>query len=422
MPSSTTDDAANSTTFTYNGSGNALTSTNALASTATLTYNLNGTIATATGPGNGTNRTLYSYDNNQLSTVTPVTGTSLGVRTFTYVDFGRTKTATDGRGTTITYGCAAQDRILTTAISDGTATVVNAYTDGGQPQTRQDANGTTQYRYDQLGRLTSRQNSFGGGVITHSRYRASNLANTVDSRGTTTNLFDASGTPMDIRYTKSGTTQRIGFTTDNQGRRTDTYLQTNTGRTTLAAHTHNDFDTTGRVSRAIAQTGPATSPTTTMDVSYCYNNAFPASTCGTGTTADRSKLQWSINNVTGQTTTYTYDAAGAITRVAQPGGTGSPGNSTWAYTYDSRGDRLTATVTGATPSTQTFTVNAAAAALTDVVADRRTGSSRWRGWYGGCPGWPVARSARCLWKREMPVSAEFRGSDACDEQDGAKCS
>ena len=105
-----------------------------------------------------------------------------------------------------------------------------------------------------------------------------------------------------------------------------------------------------------------------MDVSYCYNNAFPAPTCSGGTTADRSKLQWSINNVTGQTTTHTYDAAGAITRVAQPGGTGSPGNNTWAYTYDSRGNRLTATVTGATPSTQTLTVNAGAAALTAVVA------------------------------------------------------
>ncbi len=67
-------------------------------------------------------------------------------------------------------------------------------------------------------------------------------------------------------------------------------------------------------------------------------------------------MQWSKDNLTGQTTTYTYNGAGYVTKVAQAGGTGA---NTWSYTYDSRGNRLTASVTGATPSTQSFTVNAA---------------------------------------------------------------
>ena len=126
-------------------------------------------------------------------------------------------------------------------------------------------------------------------------------------------------------------------------------------RTVWAAHTHNDYDTSGRVSRVIAELGPATSPTTTMDTSYCYNNATAAPTCGAGISGDRSRLQWSINNLTGQITIYTYDGGGAITQVAQSGGTAT--NSTWVYTYDSRGNRLTATTTGAVTASQSLTAN-----------------------------------------------------------------
>lgn len=358
LPSSSTDDASNGSTFTYNGAGNPLTSTNALAATATLTYNPDGTIATATAPGNGTNKTVYAYNGDkQLVTVTPVTGSTLGVRTFSYDGFGRLKTATDGRGTTTTYGYDLQDRVLSTTFSTGTPTVTTTYTDAGLLKSRADANGTTQYGYDQLGRLISRVNSFAGGTIAYGYDKASNLTTTTDSRGVTTNAFDASGTPTQLTYTKGTGTQVLGFTTDNRGRRTDTYLQTNAARTVWSARTHNDYDTTGRVSRTYAQLGPATAPTMTLDVTYCYNTATPAPTCGTGTATDRSKLQWSRDNLTGQVTTYTYTTAGAISQVAQSGGTAP--NSTWTYTYDSRGNRLTATTTGASTSSQSFTVNAA---------------------------------------------------------------
>ena len=54
-------------------------------------------------------------------------------------------------------------------------------------------------------------------------------------------------------------------------------------------------------------------------------------------------------------TIYTYDGGGAITQVAQSGGTAT--NSTWVYTYDSRGNRLTATTTGAVTASQSLTAN-----------------------------------------------------------------
>jgi YD repeat-containing protein len=93
-----------------------------------------------------------------------------------------------------------------------------------------------------------------------------------------------------------------------------------------------------------------------MDVTYCYNSATPAPTCSSGGASDHSKLQWSKDNLSGQVTSYSYDAGGRLTGATQSGGTGA---NTYAYTYDANGNRLTATVTGANPSSQTFTANAA---------------------------------------------------------------
>ncbi len=358
LPSSTTNDAGNSSTYTYNGAGNQMTSSNAMAATATLTRNTDGTISSAVAPGNGSNKTTYTYNTDkQLTSVTPVTGAGLGVRTFTYDGFGRTRTETNGAGITVTYSYDKQDRLLSTAFSDTTPTVTNTYTDAGQIRTRTDANGVTTYGYDQLGRLISRVNTFAGGTISYAYDKASNLVSTTDTRGTTTNTFDSSGVPTKITYAKGAGTAVLGIETDDQGRRTDTYLQSNGTNSAWAAHTHQDYDSSGRVSRVIAETMNTSGViTTTMDVSYCYNSATVAPNCSTGTSTDRAKLQWSKDNLTGQTTTYTYNGAGYVTKVAQAGGTGA---NTWSYTYDSRGNRLTASVTGATPSTQSFTVNAA---------------------------------------------------------------
>jgi YD repeat-containing protein len=43
------------------------------------------------------------------------------------------------------------------------------------------------------------------------------------------------------------------------------------------------------------------------------------------------KIRWVKDNITQQTTTYTYDSNNRLTKAAQAGGTT---NITWAYTYD----------------------------------------------------------------------------------------
>jgi len=358
LPTTSTDSAGNATTYTYNGAGNPLTTSDAVAATAALTYNTNGTVATAAAPGNGSNTTKYTYNANaQLTRVTPVTGSSLGVRNFTYDDFGRVRTATDGKGVTVTYSYDKQDRLLSTAFSGGTATVTNTYDDNGRPKTRVDANGTTTYTYDQLGRLTARANTFAGGTITYGYDKSSNLVTVTDSRGTVTNHFDNSGTPTGIAYPTSSGTKMLNFATDDQGRRTDSWLAANAANTSWRGHTHQDYDASGRVSRAIAESMTNDGTVTTIsDISYCYNTGTPAPTCAAQTSGDRAKLQWERNNITGQVTSYSYDGAGRLTGASQTGGTNP---TTWTYTYDARGNRLTAGTTGGTTTSQALTFNAA---------------------------------------------------------------
>jgi RHS repeat-associated protein len=356
LATSSTDDAGNQSLYTYNGAGNALTSSDALAAKATLEVNLDGTVKTALAPGNGTNKTQYGYDtDHQLKTLTPVTGSSLGARAFTYDVWARPATATDGRGNTTTYSYDAVGRLTRTAFSDGTPAVAYTYNGVGQVLTRVDGSGTTTYGYDQMGRLTSRVNTAGGGTITYAYDKASNLISTTDTRGTTSYTFDDSGVMETLVYLNSGQQKTLAVATDDRGRRTDTWLQATPSRTQWKAHTHTDYDRTGRVSRVIAKSGEGdTDNTTVMDLTYCYSAGSTAPSCPTTASADRSKIQWVKNNLTGAVTAYTYDKAGRLTKAVITGGT-EP--TTYTYTYDSRGNRLTAS--GGTMTSQNLTVNPA---------------------------------------------------------------
>ncbi len=352
LATSSTDDAGNKSLYTYNGAGNALTASDAMAATATLEVNGDGTVKSALAPGLGTNKTLYGYNtNHELTDLTPVTGSSLGARKFTYDAWARPLTATDGRGNTTTYSYDAVGRLTGTSFSDGSPAVAYTYNANGQVLTRVDGSGTTTYGYDLMGRLTSRVNTAGGGTISYGYDKASNLASTTDTRGTTTYTYDDSGVPTSLLYQYNSGTHVLAFATDDRGRRTDTWMDANTSHTTWAAHSHTDYDTTGRVSRTTAQVGTGdTDNRPVMDLTYCHAAGSPAPTCPSTTTADRSKIQWVKDNLTGAVTAYTFDKAGRLTRAAVTGGTAPI---TYNYTYDARGNRLTTT------TSQTFTANAA---------------------------------------------------------------
>jgi RHS repeat-associated protein len=364
LPSSTSGDSGDQTVYHYTGSGNVDSSTNStLAATAALTYNINGTVATATAPNNAAvgatpaNPTTYGYDpyTFQLNSVTPPTGTTLGVKALTYDGFGRLSSITDGRGNTTTYTYDKIDRKLSTAFSSGLATVSNTYNTAGQQLAGVSAAGTISNTYDQLGRLLTTVNTAGGGTETYTYDKGSNLATTTDGLGTITNTYDVSNVLIDMKYPHNSSFQHLVFRTDDQGRRTDQYLQADSTGTYWAGHVHTVYDTSGRIIGLTSATGPApTTVTPVLDMTYCYNTASPAPTCATGTSTDRSKLQWQKDNLTGQVAAFGYDSGGRLLTVGQSGG---QTNNTYTYTYDADGNRKTAIVTGSNPATQSLTFN-----------------------------------------------------------------
>lgn len=358
LPASTTDDAGNQSLKTFNGAGNQLTNSDASGAQAALTYNTDGTVATATAPGNGANKTVYTYNaNKQRTALTPVTGTSLGAKSYSYDYYGRLAFESDGRGNTTGYVYDKLDRLTQVNPQDPALNVRSTYDKAGRLLTSRSATGTVTNTYDQLGRQLSTVNSAGGGTVSYTYDKAGNQATQTDSFGTYTNTYDAANKLTSATYPKGGSPKLIVFENDAQGRRTGTWLQSNASHTVWAGKQLTGYDTSGRVSSLKAWTGSGDSSNTAVyDTTYCYNTTSPAPTCGTTAANDRSKLQWSRDNLTGQVTTYAYDTSGRVTQVAQTGGTGA---NTYAYTYDARGNRLTAVVTGATPSSQTLTYNAA---------------------------------------------------------------
>ncbi|MGI5451500.1 RHS repeat-associated core domain-containing protein [Streptomyces sp. CA-243310] len=350
LPSESTDAQANKSTYTYNGAGNLTEATDANASTAKVDYNADGTVKTSTDPGNPTS-TTYNYDTatHQATSVDPAGG-SLKAKSYTYDNFGRMATAKDGRGTTRTFTYDDGDRVSKVDYSDATPDVAYTYDSFGRVKTRTDATGLTTYGYDDLGKLTSRTAASGGGTIGYGYDKNGNQTSLTDARGTTAYTYDAANKLTQVTTNAPSTSTKIGFSYDDRGRRTDTYYGTNDSLTIFKARVHQDYDTSGRISRVWADQGPATTPTRQFDTTYCHAIGTPG-TCSDAKADNRSKLQWSKDNLSGKTTSYGYDSGSRLTQVATSGG-----GKTYTYTYDARGNRKTSTDGSAT---QTLAYDAA---------------------------------------------------------------
>ncbi|WP_228518143.1 beta strand repeat-containing protein [Curtobacterium sp. VKM Ac-1376] len=388
LPSKVTDSSNNTTTIGYDGVGNQTSSQSGSDSTiqAKVAYNSDGTVKSATAPGNGSNSTAYAYDGNkQLSKITPPTGTSLGVKDYTYDSFGRVKTETDGRGNTTTFGYDNDDRMTSTAFSDGTTTVTNVYDGNGNLLTEASATGTITNTYDQRNRLIATVNTAGGGQVAYGYDLAGNIAQVTDSTGTVTHDYDPSEVLTATTYpTNSGTAEQI-YLTDSQGRRTDTWLGApNTATsgvepTSWQAHQKLTYDKSNKVTKV--QAWAANEDTQlVVDTTYCYMATTTAPDCTVTSANDRSKLQWSRDNITGQVTNYGYtDPDGEptkhLTGITQSGGS-NPTN--WAYSYDDAGNRTEAKATNAATkaviSDQKLTYNAASQITSDGYQYDGTGN------------------------------------------------
>ncbi|WP_371793736.1 RHS repeat protein (plasmid) [Streptomyces sp. NBC_01471] len=157
------------------------------------------------------------------------------------------------------------DRITKVDYSDSTPDVIYVYDSFGRTRTRTDGTGTTTYGYDDLGKLTSRTATSDGGTISYAYAytydKNGNQTSVTDARGTTTYAYD-NGDKLTQAITDAPSTQtKIGFAYDDRGRRTDTWYGTNNSHTIFKAHVHQDYDKSGRISRVWADQGPATAPT-----------------------------------------------------------------------------------------------------------------------------------------------------------------
>lgn len=369
LPDKGTDPAGNSSTFTYNGTGNQLTSSDAAAAKTSVNYNSDGTASNATAPNNGTNRTVYGYTDHQVTSVTPVTGTSLGVKNTTYDQYGRLATSTDGRGNTTTYSYDLNDRLTSVGYTGGMV-ITYGFDTAGRTNSRADNSGTTTYNYDQLGRLASIQNAAFGGVQNYGYDKSSRLTSSSNpsSGGTITYTYDNGNTLTGMTYPSGSATKTTHFKVDDHGRRTDTWLNANADNSTWTAHIQDTYDVSDRVSHLVAYQGTGNSSNSpVVDLTYCYlANIAPGGTCtysSTNAAYDRSKLQWMKNNKSGTITTYGayasgvttggYDKSGRLLKAVLSGGTAK----TYSYGYNSNGARTSAAATGAT--TQALTFNAA---------------------------------------------------------------
>lgn len=250
------------------------------------------------------------------------------MRDLTYDDYGRIRTASNGRGVTATTSYDTMDRVLRTDFTDGTW-VSYGYDDAGRLGHRYDAYGTTDYTYDQLGRLVRRENSHDGGLAFSYRYdKASRLVESTTTTGDTISYsYDKAGVLSSLTYPYQGSTKKMVFYVDSQSRRTEAFLGSNDARTEWVAHYKYTYNKNDQVIRVLAEQGSGTaSNSDIVDTTYCYKTTYNATTAPAGikpgsdcTLADTvpqlSKLQWKKDNLTGVVTEYAYTKAGRLDTV-----------------------------------------------------------------------------------------------------------
>jgi RHS repeat-associated protein len=346
LPSGGTDSQSNAKTFTYDGAGNPLSSANTAATTtASVTYNADGTLNTSKDPvGNVTDYTANA--DHQVTTIAPAAGSTLQTQTLAYDGFGRLYSIDAGVGFGTIYNYDRGDRVKTIKFTDSTPQVVSTFDGEGNVLTRVDASGTTTWTYDAQNRIKTRTATSGGGTLSYDYDKAGNLVSKTDGHGTTTYTYDDANQVTGMT-TPNG--QKTAFGYDNDGKRTDTWFNTNTGHTTFAAHTRTVFDSSGRISRT--WTSRASNDTTkTFDTSFCYSPYVANQACPTASAAtDKGLIQYSYNNLTYERSIYTYDTSNRVTAVSSYGG------HSYAYTYDKNSNRTSVKVDGAT--TQSLNYN-----------------------------------------------------------------
>jgi RHS repeat-associated protein len=359
--------AAVTTQYGYDTNGNQTTIAAPLSRNTTNAYDALNRLNQITDPANGI--TQFGYDANDnlnsvkdprnLSTsyvyngfgeVTSQTSPDTGATTNTYDSAGNLKTSTDARGAISTYTYDALNRVSTIAYKLGSTTdqtltfTYDTNTNGvGRLRTVADASHSTSWTYDAQGRVIGKGQTIGSVTksVGYAFTNADLTTLTTPSNQSVTYTYDTNHQVASIAV--NGTTILSNATYEPFG----AVHGWTWGNNTFSSRV---FDTDGRVSQ-IANVETS---------NFGYDDASRLTTLNNAT---NSTLNW----------TYGYDALDRVNSAVQ-------NTTTYGFTYDANGNRLTQTGTfpfTLTPSTtsnrlvsttgRTYSYNAAGSVLTDTA-------------------------------------------------------
>ncbi|MGA2037590.1 MAG: IPT/TIG domain-containing protein, partial [Acidimicrobiales bacterium] len=309
-PPNTTAQAA--TSYTYDGVGNVLTTTDG-AGTTTYGYDADNRLTSVSYSDTASGYTqphgvTYAYDADGNRTQM-VDGT--GTTTYSYDSLERPDSVTNGAGNVITYGYDT-DNNLTCA------------------------------SYPNSGSTNCHNASFGTGIVTYQYDGANQVVQMTDWLGNSTGFgYDSDGNLINIAY-PSGTSASVSDSYDAADALTDTSLTTGSTTTDLARLTRNSDELIG-----------SSTPSSGSETTYGYDSLNQLTT---GTTAgysyDAANEFTSTTPTGGSASDFSYNADGQLCWVASAAGSCSsaPSGAT-TYNYDNNGDRLSSTPSGANPTT-----------------------------------------------------------------------
>ncbi len=378
---SITDANGHVTTYGYDSVNNLVAVTDALGHVTRYAYDKdNNRVSFANAKGNATS---YAYDS--LNRLTSITDPLSFVTSYSYDPVGNVLAVTDAKGNTNQFAYDALNRLLNTAYADGKKVAYNYDADGNR-SSMADWHGTTSYSYDALDRLTSvtypggktveytydvvgnrASLSYPDGKLLNYSYDATNrLSQVIDWLGRGTNYsYDPASNLMKTLYPSGA---GMGFSYDAANRLTQ-LVNTEKGisltlayaldpvgnRTVLSVDGIPTIFTYDALNELVsAQLGPIvpTRTTWTYDAvgnrlqeaslfgttKYAYDAADRLLTGGTRTfTYDANGNQTSVADAsTRQTRTFTYDAANRMTAA-----TGTKNSS---FAYDGDGNRIAQSV------------------------------------------------------------------------------
>jgi RHS repeat-associated protein len=349
-----TDAAGQSTSFGYNAAGNMTSVTDASGATTNYSYDAAGNITAITDASGGV--TSFSYDSRGrlIKTVNPQGNAT----SYSYDKNGNKLSATDANGNTTRYEYNSRNQLIKTTDALGNSTVY-AYGSNACPScgggvdkltALTDANNNvTRYDYDSLGRLMKETDPLGK-ITSYSYDTKGNLIARTDAKGQTISYsYDANGRLLKKSYpdnteesfsydakgnilTAANKNIAYSFSYDVAGRmlsssdsngNTISYSYDAAGRKTHTVYPDGSkisygYDTAGRLASITDQ----------------HNNRFSLTYTSLG---QRAKLSYPNSSSAG----YQYDSTGNLTNLSHQ--THGRPVSTFSYTHDKVGNRLTRT-------------------------------------------------------------------------------